>query len=123
MPEEKERTVSKVDYQTIGIEELVGIVKADVNNGLISAADIGKRVNNYGYNEIPEEKANPYISFAKKFWDPTAWMLEAVIVLSLILAITLSCTSSGGLLLLKTLYPVFSRNSGHRMPLTHSSRN
>ena len=84
MPEEKERTVSKVDYQTIGIEELVGILKADVKNGL-SAADIGKRVNNYGYNEIPEEKANPYISFAKKFWDPTAWMLEAVIVLSLIL--------------------------------------
>ena len=78
MPEEKEHTASKVDYQDLGIEELVGILKADVKNGL-SAADIGKRVNNYGYNEIPEEKANPYISFAKKFWDPTAWMLEAVI--------------------------------------------
>ena len=53
-------------------------------NGL-SAADVERRVKEYGYNEVPERKANPYISFAKKFWGPTAWMLEAVVVLSLIL--------------------------------------
>ena len=68
----------------MGIDELVETLKADVNNGL-SAADVERRVKEYGYNEVPERKANPYISFAKKFWGPTAWMLEAVIVLSLIL--------------------------------------
>ncbi|MFZ1897883.1 plasma-membrane proton-efflux P-type ATPase [Methanoregula sp.] len=84
MPEEKGRKESKAGYQNMGIDELVEALKADVKNGL-SAADIGKRVNNYGYNEVPEEKTNPYLNFAKKFWGPTAWMLEAVIVLSLIL--------------------------------------
>ena len=78
MPEEKGRKEPKVDYQNMGIDELVETLNADVQNGL-SAAGIGKRVNDYGYNEVPEEKANPYISFAKKFWGPTAWMLEVVI--------------------------------------------
>jgi H+-transporting ATPase len=84
MLEEKEIKEPKIDYQKIGIDELVENLKADVKNGL-SAADIEKRVKEYGYNEVPERKANPYISFAKKFWGPTAWMLEAVVVLSFIL--------------------------------------
>jgi H+-transporting ATPase len=84
MLEEKDSKEPKIDYQKMGIDELVETLKADVKNGL-SAADIEKRVKEYGYNEVPERKANPYISFAKKFWGPTAWMLEAVIVLSLIL--------------------------------------
>ena len=84
MPEEKEIREPEIDYQNKGIDELVETLKADVKNGL-SAIEVTKRINDYGYNEIPEKKANPYISFAKKFWGPTAWMLEAVIVLSLIL--------------------------------------
>ncbi len=36
----------------------------------------------YGYNEVSEKKANPYVSFARKFWGLTAWMLEAIIILS-----------------------------------------
>ena len=84
MPEEKDAKEPKIDYQNKGIDELVESLKADVKNGL-SAVEVKKRINDYGFNEIPEKKANPYISFAKKFWGPTAWMLEAVIVLSLIL--------------------------------------
>jgi H+-transporting ATPase len=84
MLEEKEIKEPKIDYQKIGIDELVENLKADVKNGL-SAADVERRIKKYGYNEVPERKANPYISFAKKFWGPTAWMLEAVVVLSFIL--------------------------------------
>jgi H+-transporting ATPase len=68
----------------MGIDELVNNLKADVKNGL-SASEVEKRVKEYGYNEVPEKKANPYLSFGKKFWGLTAWMLEAVIVLSVIL--------------------------------------
>lgn len=84
MPEEKEVKETKVDYQKMGIDELVNNLKADVKNGL-SASEVEKRVKEYGYNEVPEKKANPYLSFGKKFWGLTAWMLEAVIVLSVIL--------------------------------------
>lgn len=68
----------------MGIDELINNLKADVKNGL-SASEVEKRVKEYGYNEVPEKKANPYLSFGKKFWGLTAWMLEAVIVLSVIL--------------------------------------
>jgi H+-transporting ATPase len=34
---------------------------------------------------VPEKKKNPLISFFKKFWGLTAWMLEAIIVLSWVL--------------------------------------
>jgi H+-transporting ATPase len=68
----------------MGIEDLINNLKADVKNGL-SASEVEKRVKAYGYNEVPEKKANPYLSFGKKFWGLTAWMLEAVIVLSVIL--------------------------------------
>lgn len=81
MSEEKE---SKVDYQKMGIDELIKALKADVKKGL-SASEVENRVKTYGYNEVPEKKANPYLSFGKKFWGFTAWMLEAVIVLSIIL--------------------------------------
>jgi len=47
-----------------------------------SAADRLKRI---GPNEVPEKKTQPFLLFLKKFWGLTAWMLELIIVLSLIL--------------------------------------
>jgi H+-transporting ATPase len=84
MAEAKKGKETKIDYQNCEIDKLIEYLRADVTNGL-SAAEIKNRLNDYGYNEVPEKKANPYISFAKKFWGPTAWILESVIVLSLIL--------------------------------------
>lgn len=74
----------KIDYQKMEIDELIKKLNADVNKGL-STDEVGKRIKTYGYNEVPEKKPNPYLSFGKKFWGLTAWMLEAVIVLSVIL--------------------------------------
>lgn len=39
----------------------------------------------FGYNEIPETKENPVIRFLRKFWGPTAWILEFIIILSAVL--------------------------------------
>ena len=78
MPGTDEVSKTKPDYRNTGIDELAGNLRTDVNTGL-SAADIEKRVTRYGYNEVPEKKANPYLRFANKFWGPTAWILEAVI--------------------------------------------
>jgi H+-transporting ATPase len=84
MPEAHEANGKKHEYQDTGIDELVDYLRADVKDGL-SAAEIENRHRDYGYNEVPGKKANPYINFAKKFWGPTAWILEAVVVLSLVL--------------------------------------
>jgi len=51
-----------------------------VKTGLSSAAAKAK-LEQYGFNEIPEKKANRTLQFAKKFWGLSAWMLEIIIAL------------------------------------------
>ena len=72
-------------YEAMGSGELVALLGADTGNGL-SSEEHRRRIAAYGTNEIPVKKASPALAFAKKFSGPTAWMLEAVIVLSLLLA-------------------------------------
>jgi H+-transporting ATPase len=50
-------------------------------NGL-SDAEAKKRIQEYGYNEIPEKKINPIIRLLKYFWGPIPWMIEVAAVLS-----------------------------------------
>jgi hypothetical protein len=42
----------------------------DVNAGL-SSREVRERLTGYGYNEVPEKKANPALLFARKFWGIT----------------------------------------------------
>jgi magnesium-transporting ATPase (P-type) len=50
-------------------------------NGL-SDAEARKRIQEYGYNEIPEKKKNPLLKFLKYFWGPIPWMIEVAAILS-----------------------------------------
>ena len=59
-------------------------LNVDVANGL-SSDKVKERQRQYGRNEVAEKQANSAITFAKKFWGLTAWMLEVAIVLSLVL--------------------------------------
>jgi H+-transporting ATPase len=50
----------------------------DLEKGL-NSEEVRKRIDEYGYNEVPEKKASPTIRFVKKFWGITPWMLEITI--------------------------------------------
>jgi H+-transporting ATPase len=65
-------------------EEVLRFLHSDLSNGLRSV-DVETRLKQYGYNEIPEKRANSLVRLAKKFWGLTAWMLEAIIVISWVL--------------------------------------
>jgi H+-transporting ATPase len=65
-------------------EEVLRSLNSDLVNGL-EAAEVETRLEQYGYNEVPEKKSNPLVRFVKKFWGLTAWMLEVIIILSWIL--------------------------------------
>jgi len=52
-------------------------------NGL-SQAEATKRLDQYGPNELPEEKASPLLKFLHYFWGPIPWMIEAAVILSAI---------------------------------------
>jgi H+-transporting ATPase len=51
----------------------------------LTTAEVERRRLHFGPNEVPEIKSRPFRNFLKKFWGLTAWMLEAIIVLSWIL--------------------------------------
>jgi H+-transporting ATPase len=59
-------------------------LETDLRSGLTSAS-AADRLRRLGPNEVPEKKTHPFLLVAKKFWGLTAWMLELIIVLSLIL--------------------------------------
>jgi H+-transporting ATPase len=48
----------------------------------LSQAEAERRLAQYGYNEIPEKKTNPFLKFLTYFWGPIPWMIEAALVLS-----------------------------------------
>lgn len=47
--------------------------------------DIDVRRKENGYNEVPEKKSHPVKKFLLRFWGASAWMLEIIMVLSVIL--------------------------------------
>jgi len=76
--------ITEQDFRKMTIEETVNLLKTDLSLGL-SQAEVDHRLKQYGYNEVPEKKPHPIVLFVRKFWGLTAWMLEAIIILSLIL--------------------------------------
>jgi H+-transporting ATPase len=48
----------------------------------LSSSEVEKRLQQYGHNELPEEKVNPVLKFLSYFWGPIPWMIEAAVVLS-----------------------------------------
>jgi H+-transporting ATPase len=68
-------------FQKAKADEVIKLLKSNPASGL-KTEEAEERLKLYGYNEVPQKKINPYVSFAKKFWGLTAWMLEAIIILS-----------------------------------------
>jgi H+-transporting ATPase len=56
----------------------------DRNTGL-SDAEARARLQRDGPNDVPERRIRPLLLFARKFWGPSAGMLEAIALLSFIL--------------------------------------
>lgn len=98
--------MSPVDLVKASAEEAVRSLLTNIGTGL-KAGDIQSRVEQYGYNEVPERKEKPLIRFMKKFWGLTAWMLELIIVISWILHRFADLAIVAGLLVLNALISFF----------------
>ncbi len=48
----------------------------------LSLAEVEQRRKEYGANEVPAERDAPVVRFLGKFWGPSAWMLELILLLS-----------------------------------------
>ena len=59
-------------------------LEVDPKTGL-STEEALRRVVQHGANEVPEKPTHPVLAFALKFWGLSAWMIELIAVLSLVL--------------------------------------
>jgi H+-transporting ATPase len=48
----------------------------------LTQAEAAQRLEQFGYNELPEEKRNALLEFGSHFWGPIPWMIEAAAILS-----------------------------------------
>ncbi len=71
---------SAVNYGNAPLE----LVKArlEVSGQGLSTAEAQARREEYGFNELPEEKVNPILKFLSYFWGPIPWMIEVAAILS-----------------------------------------
>jgi H+-transporting ATPase len=79
-----EVTEKEPAFEKAKTEEILRLLHTDLSIGL-NSFEVEARLKRYGYNEVPEKKANPLTTFAKRFWGLTAWMLEIIIIISWLL--------------------------------------
>jgi H+-transporting ATPase len=61
------------------------VPEPEVSKKGLSQKEAQARLAKYGYNELPEKKANPLLKFLSYFWGPIPWMIEVAAILSAIL--------------------------------------
>jgi len=64
-------------------EELERILKTGA--GGLNQTEVQVRLQEYGFNDIPEEKKHPLLRFFRYFWGPIPWMIEVAALLSAII--------------------------------------
>ncbi len=93
---------TKEQVKSLAMPEIIKTLGVNPSCGL-SSSEAKTRSDQFGFNEIPEHKKNPFLVFAKKFWGPSAWMIEAIAILSLCLRKRSDFYVATGLLLINAV--------------------
>lgn len=72
---------TKADFKEKSIEDVLSHFKVDERTGLTNQ-EAASRIEEYGYNELKEEKRKPIVEFLLHFWGPIPWMIEIAAILS-----------------------------------------
>ena len=65
------------DLKSLSMPDL--FAKLGVTDAGLTGAQAGKRLAQYGLNELAEKKANLLLKFLSYFWGPIPWMIEAAV--------------------------------------------
>jgi H+-transporting ATPase len=71
------------EYKAIPAEETLRLLETSTDG--LSDAEVQRRLQIFGLNEVVETKKNPVVEFFLRYWDPMPWLLELAIVLSIFL--------------------------------------
>jgi H+-transporting ATPase len=69
------------DYKRLSIADTLKDLETDKDTGL-SEEEVGRRLSEYGHNEIPEKEESLFHRIFRRFWGPIPWMIEVAALLS-----------------------------------------
>ena len=69
------------DYEKLSVDETLKALQADKEKGL-APEEAKKRLEQYGYNEIPEKEESRFHRVFRRFWGPIPGMIEVAALLS-----------------------------------------
>ena len=72
------------DIATMAVSDVLAALHVNADAGL-TTAEVEVRRKEQGYNEVAAAKGHPVLTFLRKFWGISAWMLELIIILSAVL--------------------------------------
>ncbi|KAI8063537.1 plasma-membrane proton-efflux P-type ATPase, partial [Gongronella butleri] len=61
--------------------ELEALIQTDPHNGL-TTAEMKERLQQFGFNELPERKANPFLKFIRYFMGPISYLIEIACIIA-----------------------------------------
>ncbi|NOX17204.1 MAG: plasma-membrane proton-efflux P-type ATPase [Chlorobi bacterium] len=69
------------EYEALSIDSILNELNSSMKNGL-SEENAKKRIEEAGYNEIPEKEESLFHRIFRRFWGPIPWMIEVAAILS-----------------------------------------
>jgi H+-transporting ATPase len=84
VPPSKPQAGKIPDIVAASVPETLAALRVNSEIGL-HRTEIEARRKEHGYNEVAEIKEHPILRFLSKFWGLSAWMLELIMVLSVVL--------------------------------------
>jgi len=69
------------DYKKLSVKETLKKLQTDRDKGLASE-EAKKRIEEYGYNEIPEKEESTFHRVLRRIWGPIPGMIEVAALLS-----------------------------------------
>lgn len=76
------KLLSQDQVENFSLAQLFDQLNTNQSLGL-SSDEALLRTKQFGFNEIPDKKKNSVLIFLKKFWSPSAWMIETIAMISL----------------------------------------
>jgi H+-transporting ATPase len=77
-------TAKAPDIASVSVPATLAALHVNPETGL-ARAEVNTSRQAHGYNEVAEQKKHPVLNFLGKFWGVSAWMLELIMVLSVVL--------------------------------------
>jgi H+-transporting ATPase len=84
LPRSMGSTAKEPDIAAKSVPDTLAALHVNPATGL-TQGEVETSRKEHGYNEVAEQKGHPVLKFLGKFWGLSAWMLELIMVLSLVL--------------------------------------